>query len=77
MMDIVVIETAATLRTNFPPIAGGTVVEAVFLVKTGNLTGNTVDYSLYRISVGPWGLPRAISRSSEVDVGFPNHKGAM
>jgi AhpD family alkylhydroperoxidase len=29
------------------------------LIKTGDLTGNTVDYLLYRISFGKWGLPRA------------------
>ena len=29
------------------------------LIKTGNLTGNTVDHWLYRISFGKWGLPRA------------------
>ena len=29
------------------------------IIKTGNLTGNTVDYLLYRISFGKWGLPQA------------------
>ena len=38
------------------------------VVKTGNLTGNTVDHWLYRISFGKWGLPRA-ARSGCV-VGF-------
>jgi AhpD family alkylhydroperoxidase len=28
------------------------------VIKTGNLTGNTVDYFLYRLSFGQWGLPR-------------------
>ena len=29
------------------------------LIKTGNLTGNTVDCLLYRVSFGKWGLARA------------------
>ena len=29
------------------------------IIKTGDLTGNTVDCLLYRISFGKWGLSRA------------------
>jgi AhpD family alkylhydroperoxidase len=34
------------------------------VIKTGNLTGNTVDYWVYRLSFGRWGLPRTAQDGS-------------
>jgi AhpD family alkylhydroperoxidase len=56
-------EIRAKLATAYGQETADNIDVVLRMIKTGNFTGNTADYLLYRISFGKWGLPRQRDRA--------------